>query len=58
MRKKLTPCVVCCLRVQEKVHEDGTVDVFFTGIILKNRATQPHFFLKRAREEAEELKSA
>mmetsp|Transcript_3868 Transcript_3868/g.5157 ORF Transcript_3868/g.5157 Transcript_3868/m.5157 type:complete len:220 (+) Transcript_3868:1386-2045(+) len=51
-RQKLTPCVVCSLRTQETIHEDGTVDVFFTASVLKVRDRQSHFFLKRAKEES------
>lgn len=50
-RKKLTPCVVCSLRTKEIVHEDGTVDVFFTCSVLKTRGVHSHFFLKRTKEE-------
>lgn len=46
IEKKLTPCVVCALRTHEKIHDDNTVDVFFTCSILKTRVDQPHYFLK------------
>lgn len=50
-RKKLAPCIICSLRTEENVHEDGTVDIFFTASVLKVHEKQSHYFLKRAKEE-------
>ena len=46
IKKNLTPCVVVSLRTQEKIHDDNTVDVFFSCSILKTNEEKPHYFLK------------
>lgn len=58
IKKKKTPCVVCALRTQEKIHDNNTIDVFFTCSILKTREEQPHYFLKSTREESKQLEKA
>ena len=46
--KNKTPCVVCCLRIQEKIHDNNIVDIFFTCSILNTRKEEPHYFIKQS----------
>lgn len=58
IKRKLTPCVVCSLRTQEKIHDDNSVDVFFTCSILRTKEQRPHFFLKQTKKEHTALMKA